>query len=264
MKGMTNAQKDVSDLATKGELALKADQSALDSTNTEVAKKANQSDLTALQTTVEGKADDSNLIPKTNGEAGQVWTSDGSGAGNWQDANNSIKFVGCQIKNYTYRDLGSTNLRFDDPVYANCYIISPPTAINSTELKSVVDFYTGTANMTCVPTISFTSTEDPKNAVRAKQYDPDDIFTSEIAIRMVQDQMQFIGNGTIKVQVTLVLYINNTLYCCIYRTVTVTVKNAKATYTCSGPVYYQSYFTADLSLSTYTASQRAYITKIYT
>lgn len=57
MKGMTNAQKDVSALATKGELAQKADQSALDSTNTEVAKKANQSDLTALQTTVEGKQD---------------------------------------------------------------------------------------------------------------------------------------------------------------------------------------------------------------
>lgn len=57
MKGMTNAQKDVSDLATKGELTQKADQSALDSTNTEVAKKANQSDLTALQTTVEGKQD---------------------------------------------------------------------------------------------------------------------------------------------------------------------------------------------------------------
>ena len=57
MKGMTNAQKDVSDLATKDELAQKADQSALDSTNTEVAKKANQSDLTALQTTVTGKQD---------------------------------------------------------------------------------------------------------------------------------------------------------------------------------------------------------------
>lgn len=78
MKGMTNAQKDVSDLATKGELALKADQSALDT-------KANQSDLMALQTTVAGKADDSSLIPKTNGTAGQVWTSNGSGAGSWQD-----------------------------------------------------------------------------------------------------------------------------------------------------------------------------------
>ena len=57
MKGMTNAQKDVSGLATKTELSAKTDQSALDSTNTEVAKKANQSDLTALQTTVEGKQD---------------------------------------------------------------------------------------------------------------------------------------------------------------------------------------------------------------
>lgn len=84
MKGMTNAQKDVSDLATKGELALKADQSALEATNTEVDKKANQSDLTALQTTVAGKADDSNLIPKANGTSGQVWTSNGDGTGAWQ------------------------------------------------------------------------------------------------------------------------------------------------------------------------------------
>jgi len=57
MKGMTNAQKDVSNLATKTELSAKADQSALEATNTEVGKKANQSDLTALQTTVEGKQD---------------------------------------------------------------------------------------------------------------------------------------------------------------------------------------------------------------
>lgn len=57
MKGITNAQKDISDLATKSELSAKADQSALDSTNIEVAKKANQSDLTVLQTTVEGKQD---------------------------------------------------------------------------------------------------------------------------------------------------------------------------------------------------------------
>nr|DAU26337.1 MAG TPA: hypothetical protein [Caudoviricetes sp.] len=50
MKGITNAQKDVSDLATKDELALKADQSVLDA-------KANQSDLMALQTIVAGKQD---------------------------------------------------------------------------------------------------------------------------------------------------------------------------------------------------------------
>lgn len=155
MKGITNAQKDVSNLATKGELAQKADQSALDSTNTEVAKKANQSDLTALQTTVEGKQDkltaganitiSGNTIsasggtitagegisvsgtqvslksigtsksagsgtsvpvvsidaygrvtslssttiypPTTAGTAGQVWTSDGNGAGSWQTPN---------------------------------------------------------------------------------------------------------------------------------------------------------------------------------
>ena len=93
VKGITNAQKDVSDLATKGELAQKADQSALEATNTEVGKKANQSDLatkanqsdlTALQTVVEGKADDSSLIPKANGTSGQVWTSNGDGTGAWQ------------------------------------------------------------------------------------------------------------------------------------------------------------------------------------
>ena len=84
MKGITNAQKDVSDLATKSELAQKADQRALDATNTEVGKKANQSDLTALQTTVAGKADDSDLIPKANGTSGQVWTSNGDGTGAWQ------------------------------------------------------------------------------------------------------------------------------------------------------------------------------------
>lgn len=49
MKGMTNAQKDTSDLATKSELSAKADVSALNSTNATVATKANQSDLTALQ-----------------------------------------------------------------------------------------------------------------------------------------------------------------------------------------------------------------------
>ena len=48
MKGMTNAQKDISDLAT---------QSALNTTNAEVAKKANQTALDALQTTVAGKQD---------------------------------------------------------------------------------------------------------------------------------------------------------------------------------------------------------------
>ena len=56
MKGMTNAQKDTSDLATNATVATKADQSALDATNAEVSKKANQSDLVALQ---------NNSAPKT-------------------------------------------------------------------------------------------------------------------------------------------------------------------------------------------------------
>ena len=159
MKGITNAQKDVSDLATKGELAQKADQSALEA-------KANQSDLTALQTAVTGKQDkltagtnitiSGNTIsasggtitagegisvsgtqislksigssksagsgtsvpvvsidaygrvtslssttiypPTTIGEAGQVWMSDGDGAGYWGTVDGSPAISEVQVK----------------------------------------------------------------------------------------------------------------------------------------------------------------------
>lgn len=76
MKGMTNAQKDTSDLATKSEVALKADmsvleakadQSALNATNTEVAKKANQSDLSALQTRMTTAESDIDALQQSSG-----------------------------------------------------------------------------------------------------------------------------------------------------------------------------------------------------
>lgn len=66
VKGMTNAQKDTSNLATKSELGLKANQSALDATNTEVGKKANQSALDATNATVAEIADKFALKPVSN------------------------------------------------------------------------------------------------------------------------------------------------------------------------------------------------------
>lgn len=130
MKGITNAQKDVSDLATKGELALKADQSALDSTNTEIAKKANQSDLTALQTAVAGKADASvvtelqtavegkqNKLPA--GTSGQILVSTGvAGEGVWKNGN----------------EVSSITANFVTKDYLEEYVLSIPPGYNVTIL----------------------------------------------------------------------------------------------------------------------------------
>ncbi len=67
MKGMTNAQKDTSDLATNATVATKANQTALDATNAEVAKKANQSDLTALQTRMTTAESDIDALQQSSG-----------------------------------------------------------------------------------------------------------------------------------------------------------------------------------------------------
>ena len=109
MKGITNAQKDISDLATKSELAQKADQSALEATNTEVGKKANQSDLTALQTTMAGKQD--KLTAGTNITIGTDNTI--SASGGTVTAGEGISVLGSQVSlksvHSGYNSVGGTN-----------------------------------------------------------------------------------------------------------------------------------------------------------
>ena len=74
---MTNAQKDTSDLATKSEVALKADQSALTALQNTVANKADASTVTELQTAVAGKQNkitfSTSAPTSSDGTNGDVW-----------------------------------------------------------------------------------------------------------------------------------------------------------------------------------------------